>query len=139
MQLLKPIYLLLAPVLVVGVVGCAGLRVTAESTQESVPTLPVLEPSAPPATPAMTQTAVQQTSDWCVGPDTHPIAQRIADNFEVSYEQVTAWYCEGNEFEDILLALETNELSGTPVEMILDMRANDMSWEQIWKDLGITD
>jgi hypothetical protein len=139
MQLLKPISLLLAPVLVMGVVGCVGLTVKAEPTQESVPTTPPLEPSAPSATPTGAPTAVQQTLDGCVGPEIHPIGQRIADNFEVSYEQVITWHCEGNEFEDILLALETNEMNGVRVETLLEMRANDRSWEQIWEELGITD
>lgn len=72
----------------------------------------------------------------CPQLDPHPIGESISAKFEVSYEEVMDWFCGGETFEDILLALETQALSGHPVEELFAMKAQ-MGWEDIWKELGI--
>ncbi len=73
----------------------------------------------------------------CADPDPHPMGESIAEKFEVSYEQVMTWYCGGDAFSDILLALETTKLvEDQEVETLLERLENE-SWEEIWGDLGV--
>jgi hypothetical protein len=72
----------------------------------------------------------------CPQPDPHPIGESISEKFEVPYAEVMDWFCGGETFEDILLALETQDLSGRSVEELFIMK-EQMSWEDIWKELGI--
>ena len=69
----------------------------------------------------------------CPGEETNTIGQGIADEYEfASYEDVMTWFCNGAEFEDILVALQTEEQSGTPAEEMLVMLAGGFTWDEIW-------
>jgi len=69
-----------------------------------------------------------------------PIAQDIADDYETaSYEQVITWFCDGAEFEDILVALETEAQTDTSAGEMLQMLADGFTWEEIWLLVGLTD
>ena len=88
-----------------------------------------------------------EQADPTSGPDCypeevqHPIAEGIADQFEeiTTYTEVMTWFCNGALFEDILNALMTEELSDIEAEDILALVAAGMTWEEIWKDLGISE
>ena len=42
----------------------------------------------------------------CLGSETYSIGEAIANQFEeVTYEEVMTWFCNGAEFEDILVSL----------------------------------
>jgi hypothetical protein len=60
----------------------------------------------------------------------------ISETFEVPEEQIETWYCSGESFEDILLALQTGELSDLSPEDILE-RKDDTGWEQLWAELNL--
>jgi hypothetical protein len=66
----------------------------------------------------------------------HPMAEGIAEQFEITYDQVMTLYCDGYAFSDILLALETEELVDLSVEDLLSM-IEDSTWEEIWQELGV--
>lgn len=69
----------------------------------------------------------------CPGESTNTIGQGIADEYEfTSYEEVMSWFCDGAEFEDILVALQTEEQTGIIAEEMLEMLAEGLSWEEIW-------
>jgi hypothetical protein len=73
----------------------------------------------------------------CTDPDPHPMGESIAEKFEVSYEQVMTWYCRGDAFSDILLALETAKLvEDQEIEALLE-RLESEDWEKIWADLDV--
>ena len=72
----------------------------------------------------------------CSALNPHPMAEGMAETFEVSYDQVMTWYCDGAAFSDILLALETVELVDISAEELLIM-VEDLTWEEIWQDLGV--
>lgn len=87
---------------------------------------------------------------FCTGEkDTaHPLAAKIAARFAtaegeegdtpaVSEEQVMAWFCEGNSFGEIMLALMTQKFDGTDPQELLQMRADGMGWGNIWKEKGM--
>ena len=46
-------------------------------------------------------------------PGIHQIALGIAEIYDVEYEVVIAWFCQGFGFGQILLALETAQLTGS--------------------------
>ena len=66
----------------------------------------------------------------------HPMAEGMAETFEVSYDQVMTWYCDGSAFSDILLALETEQLVDQSAEELLSM-VDESTWEEIWVKLGV--
>ena len=72
----------------------------------------------------------------CSALNPHPMAEGMAETFEVSYDQVMTWYCDGSAFSDILLALETDQLVDQSPEELLSM-LEDSTWEEIWQDLGV--
>jgi hypothetical protein len=84
-------------------------------------------PAAPEAGPAAV----------CPDPAPHPIGLSISETFEASYAQVIEWYCAGQSFEDILLALQTEELTGHPVAEIFALK-EQMTWDEIWTELYTT-
>jgi len=65
------------------------------------------------------------------------MGESIAEKFSAGYQEVMGWYCDGYAFEDILLALQTSQLSDVPAEDILHELENH-SWEEIWENLGLT-
>ena len=80
-----------------------------------------------------------KVDDPCLGTEPHPIGINIAANYDVDYAQVMDWYCTGNGFDDIILALETRSL-------VPDLEADDLfqwidegkSWDEIWEALELT-
>jgi hypothetical protein len=87
-----------------------------------------------------TLTPVETTPPNCLGDEINSIGQSIADEYEAaSYEQVMTWFCNGAEFEDILVALETEMQTETPAVEMLQMLADDFTWEEIWQLVGLTD
>lgn len=87
-------------------------------------------PSVMPAIiPTLQDTGVAN----CASADINQIGQSIAQPYAfTSGEEVMSWFCEGAEFEDILMALQTEELNGTPAEEMLEMRTQGLSWDDIW-------
>ena len=79
-------------------------------------------------------TADPQTDCSAVNP--HPLAESMTEQFEVSYEEIMTWYCDGYSFSDILLALETELLVDQSMgELLILLRTQ--TWEEIWQDLGL--
>lgn len=85
-----------------------------------------------------------QISDWtddqpfdCYGSETHKIGEGIAEKFEIPYEMIMNWFCDGNQFEDILLALQTSQLITISPDELLTKRVNGQKWDNIWEDLGL--
>ena len=105
----------------------------AEPTQE--PPQELLTPPAPEAGPG-----VETVTPDCLGGETSPIGQSIADEYEfTNYAEVITWFCNGAEFEDILVALETESQTGTPAEEMLQMLADGFTWDEIWGLIGLTE
>jgi len=104
---------------------------TSEPTQEMAPVqTPVLEATPLPET----------TSTDCLDGEVSPIAESIARDYEfTNYEEVITWFCDGAEFEDILVALETESVTGTPAEDMLQMLADGFTWDEIWELTGLTE
>ncbi len=84
--------------------------------------------------PTLVYTDVVETLEAvCPGESTNTIGQGIANEYEfTSYEEVMSWFCDGAEFEDILVALQTEDQTDFPAEELLEMLAEGLSWEDIW-------
>jgi hypothetical protein len=65
----------------------------------------------------------------------NPVAQDISERFETAYEMVEDWYCQGNSFEDIMLALMTGKLWEIDPDLVL-LELETKTWDEIWADLG---
>ena len=82
---------------------------------------------------------VETESPNCLGDEINPIGQSIAEDYEsASYEQVMTWFCNGAEFEDILVALETEAQTDTSADEMLQMLADGFTWDEIWQLVGLT-
>ena len=77
-----------------------------------------------------------ETDVNCSETNPHPVGQSIAGKFDVTYAEVMTWFCSGQTFDDILLALQTSELADRPVEELLEMK-DQVGWEQVWEELGL--
>lgn len=76
----------------------------------------------------------------CLGDEISPIGLSIAEEYDfTSYEEVMTWFCNGAEFEDILVALETESQTDVPAEEMLGMLADGFTWEEIWQLIGLTE
>ncbi len=85
--------------------------------------------------PAPAPTAVPEVE--CAQQEPHPIAQSIAKEFGVTYEQVMAWACAGESFDDILLALQTGEIAQRSPSEVLALKKQTGDWDKVWASLGL--
>lgn len=81
------------------------------------------------------ETATPTVDIHCSESEPNPIGQDIAATYEVPYEQVMTWFCQGYSFDNILIALETSEATGIPAETLLEMLL-EKDWETIWQEIG---
>ncbi len=87
-----------------------------------------------------TSVPIETAEPTCLVDNVSPIGQAIADQYEsASYKQIITWFCNGAEFEDILVALETEIQTDTTADEILQMLAEGFTWDDIWLITGLTD
>lgn len=129
------------------------LFITLISACGSQPSTPIAQEASPPTAlqseptqeqvlePVTDATPVNESEATdCLGGELSPIGQSIATDYEfTSYDEIITWFCNGAEFEDILVALETESQTDTPAEEMLQMLADGFSWEEIWQLVGLTD
>ena len=83
-------------------------------------------------------TFVWATGSNCAGDGINPIGQAIADDYEsANYEQVMTWFCNGAEFDDIMVALETEAQTNATANDMLKMLSDGFTWDEIWQDAGL--
>jgi len=126
-------YLMIAVILSVmlGAAGCQGDSLKSASYFSR----PDVAPDAEPLPEEEAGEEFNPETD-CAVLNPHPIAQGMVETFDISYDEVMTWYCDGYAFSDILLALETSDLADIPVPDLLPL-VKDQSWDEIWDDLGI--
>lgn len=136
-RLKRCVWISLLAFALLGLAGCSG---TPDVNGQSLPPGPSEGSQSTGERPGQaSQAATPATGSFdCAGADPHPIGQSIAATYEVSYEQVMRWFCEGYSFENILIALETGEAVEIPAETLLQM-LQEKEWEEIWAEVGFTD
>ncbi|MGB7876358.1 MAG: hypothetical protein WBL25_18405 [Anaerolineales bacterium] len=143
-RFLLPVLLITLLVHACGVGQSLPLEQNTPTPQVSQPETvdPISEPTQEIVqTPVTEATSVAETmSPDCLGGEVSPIGESIADEYDFTdYAEVVTWFCNGAEFEDILVALETESQSGTPAEELLQMLADGFTWEEIWRLTGLTE
>jgi hypothetical protein len=74
----------------------------------------------------------------CTGTNPHPVGQSIADTYDVSYEQVMTWFCDGYGFGEITLALETAKVATDyTAGDLLASKGQGKGWGKVWQELGL--
>ena len=66
----------------------------------------------------------------CQQDQTQAEAQRLSQQFGVSYEEIMIWYCSGYGFGEIELAYNLSQMSNQPVYVIFNLNAS-MTWSEI--------
>ena len=125
----------------------ASLEPTKGQATATADVIPLVETSTSEPEPIVVETTIPGKTEVvgtheaeCPGEKTNTIGQGIADEYEfTSYDEVMAWFCNGAEFEDILVALQTEELSNIHAEEMLVMVAEGFTWEDIWLIVGLTE
>lgn len=69
----------------------------------------------------------------------HPVATALAAEFEVDYDTVMGWHCDGFGFGEISRALMLADQAedGAAPEEYLEMKAGGLGWGEIVKDSGV--
>lgn len=67
----------------------------------------------------------------------HPFGNRLAERYGVDYLTLQEWFCEGFGWGQIMLALQTQMITGDDPGTLLDQRDSGMGWGEIWQDLGL--
>ncbi len=84
----------------------------------------------------------ESDGNFCTdGEKSHPVAESMAETYGLTYEEIIGWFCNedaenSNGLGQIMLALETAELTGEPAETYLSAREEGMGWGQIWQEVG---
>jgi hypothetical protein len=63
----------------------------------------------------------------------HPAAEKLAAEFDVSYDEIIGWFCEGFGFGEIKIAYQISKVSGVAVTDLFDQRNSGMGWGEIMK------
>jgi hypothetical protein len=76
---------------------------------------------------------------YCTGrkETAHPMATGLAETYGVGEGEVMNMFCEGYSIGEIMLALQTQQMNGSPAAESLAARAGGKGWGQIWKDAGL--
>jgi hypothetical protein len=84
----------------------------------------------------------EKNASFCIKEDKiHPVAERIADTYDSSYEDILGWLCGGEDHHaglgQVMLALQTASLTGGSFDTYLTDRESGMGWGKIWQDLEL--
>lgn len=99
-------------------------EVTLEVTPEITPEVTAEVTPEVTAAPGCTQT-------------NQPVAQRLADSFGVSYNEIINWHCSGFGFGEIARAYLLADASGETPETYFAMKEAGMGWGQIVHETGV--
>jgi hypothetical protein len=102
---------------------------------EGVPAGP---PEGVPAGPPDGAEPPDNDPEACAAADPHPVAEQLAEDYGVPYEQIMSWFCEGGYgFGDIRLALDTSLKAGMTPEELLALKTELGGWGEVWLELGL--
>ena len=110
---------------------------TAEATPEA--TMEATDEATAEATPEATAEATDEPTQELTACESrnHPVAARIAEQFDVSTSDVMAMHCAGNGFGNIARAFLLGDKLGMDPQSFLDAHHSGMGWGQIVKASGI--
>lgn len=107
-------------------------------TVTATPTLSVTATTTATPTPTSTPSPTPVGTPFvnCTGANPQPKGQKLAQQYNVSYEEIMGWFCQGFGFGEIDLAYSLSLQSNTPVADIFAMRRSGLGWGEIKKKLS---
>jgi len=108
---------------------------TISTTVAITPTMTI----TPTETLTETLTPIEKASPAetdCTGANPQPTGERLAQQYQVSYEEIMGWFCQNFGFGEIDLAYSLSQQSGEPVASIFEMRSKGMGWGEIKQQLA---
>ena len=80
----------------------------------------------------------EEDAAYCVGADQHPTAQRLAETYDVTYEEIMRWFCDdGYGLGEIEHALQTSAATDLSVQEVFDLKTDLGGWGEVWQNLGL--
>ena len=80
----------------------------------------------------------EEDAAYCVGADPHPTAQRLAETYDVTYEDIMGWFCDdGYGLGEIEHALQTSAATDLSVQEVFDLKTDLGGWGEVWQNLGL--
>jgi hypothetical protein len=75
---------------------------------------------------------------YCTQSETmHPMGARLAERYDMDYETLQGWFCDGFGWGQVMLALQTSKLTEGDPALLLQARSEGKGWGNIWKELGL--
>ena len=72
---------------------------------------------------------VSSKGHFCTQSDVpHPLGALLAERYEMKYEDLQAWFCDGHGWGQIMLALRTAKLTGADPAELLGERRSGEGW-----------
>ena len=76
-------------------------------------------------------------SHYCTTDDVHPFGARLAETYAVDPALLQGWFCDGFGWGQIMLALQTGQITGNDPSILLAERQNGSGWGEIWQQLKL--
>ncbi len=125
-----------AEVVVIGYLQSDGVTILATSLELFDGTSPTpIEPTEEPTAEVTPEPTAEPTVLACNQPG-QPVAQRLADDFGVSYDEIIGWFCQGFGFGEIARAYLLADSSGLPASTYFEERQAGLGWGEIVKEAG---
>jgi hypothetical protein len=67
----------------------------------------------------------------------HPAGEKLAEVYDVTYEEVMDWFCQGYGFGEIALAYKISQFGGVSVDVVFEQRASGLGWGQIMQEYNM--
>jgi hypothetical protein len=75
--------------------------------------------------------------EGCPNAAPHPKGTQLAERYDVPYDEIMDWFCNGFGFGEVNRAYSLSLTKDMPVEDIFAMREDGLGWGQIKKQLGV--
>ncbi len=79
----------------------------------------------------------EDEGDRCTGNDPHPAGEKLAAEYDVEYDDVMGWFCDGYGFGEIVLAIEAADQAEMDIDEVLDMKGEQGGWGRVMQELGL--
>lgn len=107
---------------------------TITTTVTVTPTVTITSTETLTETLISTAQALPAVTD-CTGANPQPTGERLRQQYNVPYEEIMGWFCQGFGFGEIDLAYSLSLQSGKPVKDIFAMKSSGMGWGEIKQEL----
>lgn len=88
-------------------------------------------------TPTFTPPPSATPVDTTCARENHPVANRLADDFGVSYDEIISWHCMGFGFGEIARAYLLADATGVPAATYFAQRQAGMGWGEIMRQADV--